>query len=422
MKIVYVGQLWEGGTCRMRLRALRALGHTAHGVDTTATSSAQGLRGGLQTIASKLSYLLDLTRVGQRLLEACREVKPDLVWIDKGQLVGPRTLLQLKEVSPEAVLVHYNPDDPFGAYGKAGWRTFLRALPCYDIHFVTRQENIGEYRALGARTVIRAQRGFCPDTHKPLNLVGSEREELGGRIGFIGSYEEKRSEALRRLAHAGLAVRVWGDGWERMRDVPAKLGIEGRSLLGDVYVRGINSFDINLCFLRCANRDKQNSRMFEIPACGAFMLAERTDEDVELFEEGREAEFFDSPEELIDKARFYLEHEDLRRAFAEAGRGRCLRSGYDYRSRMRWMVEQVMSEHRPEFCLFGTLSNESGQTRRDVSLDKDGPPSSRKMWDGTESLEECKESQRVRSERDGTQHMARGDLDAVRPVGERGTE
>lgn len=70
--------------------------------------------------------------------------------------------------------------------------------------------------------------------------------------------------------------------------------------------------------------DAFTTRSFEIPAAGAMLLAERTDEHRALFEEGREAEFFGDEEELRDKLRYYLGQEPARRRIAEAGRARAL--------------------------------------------------------------------------------------------------
>ena len=119
------------------------------------------------------------------------------------------------------------------------------------------------------------------------------------------------------------------------------LRIEGRAVYGDQYAEVLCAFDINLCFLRRLNRDRQTQRSVEIPACGAFMLAERTEEHLDLFKEGIEAEFFDSDEELLAKVRYYLANPEQRKRIAAAGLERCLRGGYSYHDRLRWMLEKA---------------------------------------------------------------------------------
>ena len=69
-------------------------------------------------------------------------------------------------------------------------------------------------------------------------------------------------------------------------------------------------------------------RTFEVPACKGFFLGERTPTHQQLFEEGKEAEFFGSVDECADKIRFYLNNEAIRNRVAEQGYQRCLNSGY----------------------------------------------------------------------------------------------
>jgi spore maturation protein CgeB len=123
------------------------------------------------------------------------------------------------------------------------------------------------------------------------------------------------------------------------------LKVENKPLYGEDYVKALCASKINLAFLRKANQDQQTSRTIEIPACGAFMLAERTTELTYLFQEGKEAEFFafDNTQELIEKITYYLNHETERKEIARLARERCLNSRYSYEEILSPLLKQVIS-------------------------------------------------------------------------------
>ena len=98
---------------------------------------------------------------------------------------------------------------------------------------------------------------------------------------------------------------------------------------------------IALGFLRELNPDQHTTRTFEIPAIGGFMLADRTEDHLEFFEEGREAEYFSSDEEYRDKVAFYLANEPTRTRVAAAGHRRCITSGYSYDDRIRIVMREL---------------------------------------------------------------------------------
>ena len=73
------------------------------------------------------------------------------------------------------------------------------------------------------------------------------------------------------------------------------------------------------------------------------MLAERTDEHLQLFKECEEAEFFNSREELLRKVQYYLDHDEKRINISAAGRQKCLDSGYSHHDRLKVMLIQVLT-------------------------------------------------------------------------------
>ena len=76
---------------------------------------------------------------------------------------------------------------------------------------------------------------------------------------------------------------------------------------------------------------------------GGFVLSAYCPETAELFEEDKEIVFFKTPEEMLEKADYYLEHDTERRQIAAAGRRKALNC-YTYNKKMRellaWLEEE----------------------------------------------------------------------------------
>jgi spore maturation protein CgeB len=274
------------------------------------------------------------------LIQAVRAHRPHVLWVDKGRSIRARTLRASRQARPGIRLVNYSPDDMFNPANQS--RQYRRAIPEYDLHVTTKSYNVVELREAGARDVLFVDNAYDPAVHRPLALTEEERRRYGAEVAFVGQYERERAEAMVALAGAGIPVTAWSWDWDARRHHHPNLDVRARFLDGLDYARAVNGARINLGFLRKVNRDLQTTRSIEIPACAAFLLAERTDEHRRLFREGEEAEFFGSTAELIDKCRHYLAHEDARRRIAEAGRQRCLTSGYSNRERMAAVLARVL--------------------------------------------------------------------------------
>jgi spore maturation protein CgeB len=342
MKIVYVGALNSEGHAYQRKIALEELGH-----DVTAHSwLSEGMQyhdkpSLLERVSWKVGFPLDSTKVNEAILSSIAQKHPDILWIDKGSTIWPRTLRVTKELSPTTQIVSYLPDDMLASPHRSSF--FKRGIRYYDCIFTSNSHNWGadELPSLGAKRVLFVHFAYDPHLHRPVPVSHDDAEAFGANVGFIGTYERERADSMLFLAENGVPVRVWGNGWSKLVGYHLNLLIENRPLLGDDYVKGICATRINLGFLRKLNRDKQTYRTFEIPACGAFMLAERTDEHLRLFEEGKEAAYFGSNEELLEKVRYYLNHEDERYTIASAGRQRCLDSGYSHHERLKYMLRRI---------------------------------------------------------------------------------
>ena len=97
---------------------------------------------------------------------------------------------------------------------------------------------------------------------------------------------------------------------------------------------------INLDVGRLYQMDIVTMRVFDVLACGGFLLAERSEALLELFAPGNDLDVFTGPEELLDKVRFYLAHPEQAAAIATQGR-RTVEAKHTIRQRVARMLAAV---------------------------------------------------------------------------------
>jgi len=268
-----------------------------------------------------------ITRVNAALLDAVKNVKPDVVWFDKPLVFTASTLARIREAG--ALTVCYNQDNPFGPRHDGCWLQFKRIHPLLDLHCVFRKVDVERYRQWG-KNFIELQFNFDPVQQFPPPVEWSDKDRTR-EVSFIGSPYEERPAFLRKLIlEDKLPVTISGPRWNRfLTDEEYRLFMRGAYLKDDAYRQAIWQSKINLAFVTRLNEDDVAQKAFEITACGGFLLAERSQGHLAAFEEGKEAEFFSSVEECAEKIRYYLRHPEEREQVARRGRERAVHSGYD---------------------------------------------------------------------------------------------
>jgi spore maturation protein CgeB len=184
--------------------------------------------------------------------------------------------------------------------------------------------------------------------------------DFGSDVSYVGNHSAHKEEVLDSLAKLfpEIKLRIWGYRWrQRCASDRLKKYIVGMPVEGSSYAKTLQASCINLSIMYgivygASQGDETSNRTYEIPACGGFMLHERTPEVLERYYEDKEIACFSSTEELVEKLRHYLAHPAQREELVRAGHARCV-PAYSFDSRMR----QVISWHEEHSVASGLAAD-----------------------------------------------------------------
>jgi len=339
-RILFEGERWFGSNADACLWALRRLGHAVLDLDFNILVpfwESFNLK-----VARRLLRFLMMDEHNQELLRLAREFKPHIFLAFKGAYILSDTIQAMRAQGIAAY--NYYPDVSAFSH-KAGW--LPSTLRQYDCVFSTKSFLAADLEAQGypVRHWEYLPHGYDPRAHHPVAVSAEDQVRYGADVAFIGGQTPAKERLLADLLELmpDLNLAVWGDRWQRTQSPALRACVRGRGIFGIEYMKAICASRIMLGLLSekqpgSSVGDYVTSRSFNIPACGAFMLHERTEEILNYYDPGREIECFSSPEELADKIKYYLAHPETRRAVAQAGYRRCV-PAYSHDGRMRALLE-----------------------------------------------------------------------------------
>ncbi len=275
----------------------------------------------------------------QEVVHACRELRPvRLLAIG----LAPLEASALQVIGQLGVQrLNYLTDDPWNPAHRTSW--FLEALPYYDHIFSPRRANLEDLRRLDCPAVSYVPFAYAPELHFPEpSATTKEQAQFDTDVAFAGGADCDRVPYIAALIRAGFKVALYGGYWERYPETKA----HARGHANPQTLRkAIGGAKVALCLVRRANRDGHAMRTFEVPAIGACMLMEDTEEHREIFgETGKAVVYCCDIDDMIGKLRWLLTHEEERRRLAQTAHDLIVQGKHTYRDRLMTMLDLIGAE------------------------------------------------------------------------------
>jgi spore maturation protein CgeB len=253
--------------------------------------------------------------MNQRLLERVRTWQPKLaIFSLYADQLDPAIVKQLQDFTKTYCFFH---DD--------SWRVDYSRYWAEQFNYFSTPDCFGQqkYRDIGMSNAIYFPFG-CNETifHK---LDIPKKFD----VSFVGSWHPYREWLIEKIRKAGIDVNVFGYRWpngeidqNRMVEVfnesRINLNLSNSASWDARYLISSPRAFINRIRSK-KNIEQMKARMFEVNGCGSFQLSYYVEGLTQCYEGDREIGIYNDPDDLVEKVKFYLTHEEVRESTAKAG-------------------------------------------------------------------------------------------------------
>lgn len=283
---------------------------------------------------------VDPLNPGMSLLDIVKEFRPDIILLTKGRGIELETIEELKRKG--ILMVMWYPDYPISDP--------TIALARKMDYFLTPVEGmLSFYQEKGIKNVSVLPQGFEPSFFHIDDITDDDIRTYGSDITFIGTLEPThlyrfRSKRLKRVIKEGFNLKWWGRPLSRkIKNIglmlsPLGMSYGGKPVYLKEFAKVVKTSKIFIAFDAAPDVRKCISvRTYMALGCGAFYMCQHVDGIDEIFMPDEEIITFKTDDEMIDKIRYYLPKEDLRKKIASRAQAKVLKE-HTYQARAQQLL------------------------------------------------------------------------------------
>lgn len=274
------------------------------------------------------------------LYKIAQDFKPDLIIHTKDEL-APEIFQELKQ---HAKVIMWYPDPVIPEW-------LIPYVKACDIFFTMSEGLVDEFKKINPNSFWLSQ-AFEPSFFEVKKITSQDIKTYSADVTFVGNLGSKeqylsRRNSLEKVANLDIKFKWWGPKIPRkLSTLPLIFGKLGRSyggkfIWGEEYAKVCRLSKIFLAFDSMPHiRKSMSARMYTAVGCGAFYMCRHVEGIEEVLIPDKEIVTFHNDDEMIDKIKFYLKRDDLRKKIAQSGWERVLRE-HTYEIRIKQLIKIV---------------------------------------------------------------------------------